>query len=240
MSWMLGVGLGLLRGGPLGAIVGGVVQHFITKKFQKSLKRNLSAVQDEAGFVTCLVASLSYVCMGRGSISPGQARVIHKFFARNLNYDGEGLKYINEIIRQSKRINPDVSYLAENYKKATGGNYILLLLALAYQTSLVDGALVNQVQDRINALANGLEVDPAEHNRVRAKYSLEALKTPYHILEISSSASDDEIRKAYRLKASEFHPDRVAHLGQDQVEMAHLMFLEVQAAYRELERIRGF
>ena len=128
---------------------------------------------------------------------------------------------------------------AENYKKATGGNYTLLLLALAYQTALVDGVSIFQVQERINTLAKDLGVDPDDHNQIRAKYSLEALKTPYHVLEIPPSASDDIIKKAYRQKASEFHPDRVAHLGQDQVEAAHLIFLEVQAAYRELEQVRG-
>ena len=240
MPWMLGAGLGLLRGGPLGSVVGGVVQHFMTKIFQKSLKRNLSAIRDEGGFVTCLVAALTHVCMGKGMVSINQTKVIYKFFAKNLGYNGEGLKYINEIIKEAKQINPDILYLTENYKKSTAGNYILLLLALAYQIALVDEGLIANVQERINFLANSLGVDPEDHNRIRAKFSLDALKTPYCILGISSSVSDEEIKTAYRQKVSEFHPDRVAHLGQDQEEAAHLMFLEVQAAFEELERVRGF
>tara|TARA_B100000686_G_scaffold324974_1_gene381191 strand:- start:1949 stop:2671 length:723 start_codon:yes stop_codon:yes gene_type:complete len=239
MSWFLGAGLGFLRGGPLGALIGGAAQHFLTKNFQKEIRRNLSAVKDEGGFVVCLVSALTHICMGRDDITLCQTRVIHKFFARNLNYDGHGFKYIQEIINESKRINPDLAYLAENYKKSTDGNYVLLLLALAYQVALVEGALDLDVQSRINSLAEELAVDPEEHNRIRAKYCLEALRTPYTVLEVLPTATNAEIKKSYRLKASEFHPDRVAHLGQERVEEAHLRFLEVQTAYRELEKIRG-
>lgn len=239
MSWLLGAGLGFLRGGPLGAAIGGAVQHFLTKKLKTGIKRNLSAVNNEGVFVTCLVSALTYVCLGRNEITSSQVKVIYKFFARNLNYDGKGFQYINEIIDESKRVNPEINWLAENYKKTTNGNYVLLLLALAYQVALVEGTLNSDIQSRINSLAKELSVDPEEHNRIRAKFSLKALKTPYTVLGVSFSATNDEIKKAYRIKASEFHPDRAVHLGQDRVEEAHLMFLEVQGAYRELELIRG-
>ena len=241
MSWLLGAGLGFLRGGPFGAVIGGTVQHLLTKSLQKKIKRNLSAVKNEGAFVSCLVAALTHVCMARGgAVTSAQVRVLYKFFTKNLNYNGQGLKYINEIISESMKINPDVSYLAEIYKKSTGENYVLLLLALSYQIALVEGPLDSDIQSRINSLAKELSVDPVEHNRIRAKYSLEALKTPYTVLGVRTDSTNDEIKKAYRNKASEFHPDRVVHLGQNKVEEAHLMFLEVQNAYSELERIRGF
>ena len=34
MSWWLGAGLGFLRGGPFGALVGGVAEHFLGKKIR--------------------------------------------------------------------------------------------------------------------------------------------------------------------------------------------------------------
>ena len=74
---------------------------------------------------------------------------------------------------------------------------------------------------------------------IRVKKSLEAFKTPYHILEMSSDASNEEVKKAYRSLIRVCHPDRVAHEGEEAVEAAHLKFLEVQAAYQELEIIRG-
>jgi len=236
----MGAGLGWLRGGPFGAVVGGAAQHFLTRKFKKNIRKNLSGIVDEACFVTCLTALLTQVCKAKGAISPEEARIIHTFFAKNLDYRGDNLKYINKIISETQKINPDLAALAEAYKKSTGANYCLLLLALSYQISLVENSLTPAVQERINSLAALLGVAPQDHNRVRGKYSLAALRTPYDVLAVDPAATDDEIKKAYRKMANRFHPDKVMHLGGDHVEDAHLKFLEIQTAYRELEKLRGF
>ena len=38
-------------------------------------------------------------------------------------------------------------------------------------------------------------------------------KSPYTVLGVPSTASDEEITQAYRQMAKQYHPDRVAHLG---------------------------
>lgn len=50
----------------------------------------------------------------------------------------------------------------------------------------------------------------------------------YRILGLRQGASDDEIRKAYRLKALEYHPDR------NHSENAHNMFVAITEAYQYL------
>ncbi len=62
---------------------------------------------------------------------------------------------------------------------------------------------------------------------------------PYTILEIPTSATLEEIKKAYRRQANRYHPDKVAHLGQDLQELAGKRFHEIQWAYEELLRLKG-
>ncbi len=62
---------------------------------------------------------------------------------------------------------------------------------------------------------------------------------PYRILEISPEAGPDEIKQAYRRQANRYHPDKVAHLGQEFQELAREKFHEIQWAYEELMRRRG-
>ena len=95
------------------------------------------------------------------------------------------------------------------------------------------------MESLLKKIALQLDITYAQHNSIRVKYSLEAFKTPYHILEISSDASNQEVKKAYRSLIRVCHPDRFANEGKEAVEAAHLKFLEIQAAYKELESVRG-
>ena len=58
---------------------------------------------------------------------------------------------------------------------------------------------------------------------------------PYAILEIDRSASNDAIKAAYRARMGEYHPDKVAHLGEALQEVAHEKSQEIQRAYQLLK-----
>ncbi|MBJ22696.1 MAG: DnaJ domain-containing protein [bacterium] len=57
---------------------------------------------------------------------------------------------------------------------------------------------------------------------------------PYEILGVARSASSDAIRDAYRSRMREYHPDKVAHLGEELRALAHEKSQQIQRAYRQL------
>ena len=59
---------------------------------------------------------------------------------------------------------------------------------------------------------------------------------PYQILGIDSSASGEEIRTAYKARMHEYHPDKVAHLGEELQKVAHRKAVEIQQAYEQLRK----
>ena len=59
---------------------------------------------------------------------------------------------------------------------------------------------------------------------------------PYEILGIPSSASSETIQAAYKARMSEYHPDKVSHLGEELQELAHRKALEIQQAYQQLRK----
>jgi DnaJ like chaperone protein len=60
----------------------------------------------------------------------------------------------------------------------------------------------------------------------------------YKILEIEPTASNEELKKAYRRMAMKFHPDKVSHLGDDFQKAAKDKFQMVNQAYENIKKER--
>lgn len=62
-------------------------------------------------------------------------------------------------------------------------------------------------------------------------------KDPYKVLGVDPSASDDEIKKAYRKLARKYHPDKYA--DSDLKELAEEKMKEINYAYEQIQQMRS-
>ena len=62
-----------------------------------------------------------------------------------------------------------------------------------------------------------------------------ASKDPYVVLGVSRGSSSEEIRAAYRELAGLYHPDKVAHLGEEFQQLAEKRFKAIQEAYQTIQ-----
>lgn len=63
-------------------------------------------------------------------------------------------------------------------------------------------------------------------------------KDPYSVLGLDDSASNEEIKKAYRRLAMKYHPDRVETMGDEVRKNAESQFREINEAYEKLKLLR--
>ena len=182
MSWLLGEGFGLLRGGPMGALFGGLTQYFVTKKLRTKVRQSLPGVSHEGTFVTCIIVAMTKIAMVKGYVTAKDVESIYKFFSKNLKYSTDDLESVNHVIRETCKVNPDWAPVMERYKASAQSHYRLLLLTLTYQMALLDNSLTREAQDTINELAQLLGLSFEEHGGIRRKYSLDDLVYRFQIV----------------------------------------------------------
>lgn len=239
MSWLFGAGLGWFVGGPLGAIVGGAIQHALSNSKFKELELNSSATNPEMIFVSNLVAVMTKICMADGHISAEERKVIHDFFSRSLNYGGEELRFIDAMINETERLNPDLTQVALAFDKFANHEQRLILLDLAYNIASADHVICDGEQKAINELVSALKLSREEHERIKGRHAKAKDSGHYAVLGIEPTTSNEDLKKAYRQLATQYHPDKVSHLGDELVAFANSKFQEINDSYQAVKKERG-
>ena len=89
----------------------------------------------------------------------------------------------------------------------------------------------------IEQIAHYLGLTEKDYESLKAMHYKDS-ESAYKILEIEKSASDDEVKKAYRRMAMKYHPDKVRELGEQHQKAANEKFLKVQEAYEQIKKER--
>jgi DnaJ like chaperone protein len=108
------------------------------------------------------------------------------------------------------------------------------LFSIAKSDGHVDDSEVKCIEE----LANKLGIPALEFDSVKNMFYRNP-DSDYKILGVEASASDEEVKKAYRKMAITFHPDKVAQLGPEYEKGAKEKFQQIQDAYENIKKKRG-
>lgn len=255
VKWILG-GLGFVLSGPIGAILGAILGGMVDKgvSMLSSDSAGNGRSDDSSGRAGQTTSSRRRVTVGDIRVSilvliacvmKADGRLLkseleHVKAYLRANYDEEGSLAALQLLKQllEKNIDPvSVSrQIADNVNYSTRLEIVHMLLDLAN----ADGDFDPREQGVIEQIALNLYITTADYNSLAALY--QKAKDPnwaYTVLEIEPTATDDEVKKAYRRMALKYHPDKVTGAGEEVVKKATEKFRAAGEAYEAIKSARG-
>jgi len=117
-------------------------------------------------------------------------------------------------------------------------SYRLEMLHFLFGIASADGSVSDKEIQVIERIRSNMRITDSDFQSIQAMFISQS-DSAYKILEIDTTASEDDIKKAYRRMAMKYHPDKVAHLGEDFKKVANEKFRKVQDAYDQIKKERG-
>ena len=114
----------------------------------------------------------------------------------------------------------------------------LQLVHFLFGIAKADGIVTESEVNSIKTISGYLYINNHDFESIKAMF-YDSSDSAYKILEIEKSASDDELKKAYRKMVKKYHPDKLRHLGEEHIKGAEEKFRQVQKAYEHIQKERG-
>ena len=115
----------------------------------------------------------------------------------------------------------------------------LELIHILFELSQADGKIHPEEIRVIKTICRYLNVNINDFNSIQAMFVRDTL-SDYKILGINKTATDNDIKKAFRAMATKYHPDKVGHLGDELRVLAEEKFKAVNDAYQNIKKERSF
>ncbi|MEZ4722050.1 MAG: TerB family tellurite resistance protein [Flavobacteriales bacterium] len=141
----------------------------------------------------------------------------------------ELLKVLRDVLQRDINVIPVCRQITRHMSHSQRLELVHFLLGIAK----ADGHFHPSEAQILSRIAGYLNVNSADFRSMTAMYDVDNDRY-YRILEIDKSASQEEIKSAYRKMAKKYHPDRLGNVGEDVKASAAEKFLKVQEAYEKL------
>ncbi|MCB8963984.1 MAG: TerB family tellurite resistance protein [Bacteroidales bacterium] len=231
-KWISG-GLGWVLFGPLGGVlgfaIGSIFDSVETKVYTGESSRN--------GFLVSLLVLASAIMKADGKVLKSELDYIKAYFLKNFGVDAarESMILLRDILKQSVPLKDVCVQIKDNVDYHSR----LQLLHFLFGIAQADGVISAEELRLLSDIAGYMSLTTADFESIKAMFIPNTDKY-YTILEVAPTATNEEIKKAYRQMAVKYHPDKVGHLGEDVRLAAEQKFKMVNEAYEKIKKERGF
>jgi DnaJ like chaperone protein len=253
MSWFgkLAFGaVGLMLGGPLGAIAGAALGHILIDKQSGLVRRGYSteqpdfvgAEQAQASYFISLFSILGKLSKVDGVISRDEIAVVQNFI-HGLPMDEAQKEFARRVFREAKDSPYAIEDFAAELYRAVGMQPAVLesFFSLLFHVAAADGTLHPAEEAALKSIKNIFRISDSRYEDIKAVY-LKDVDKYYKILNCTPACSNEEIKANYKKLVKDFHPDKIIAKGlpEEFVEFASDRFREIQESYEKIRKERHF
>lgn len=239
----IGGALGWALGGPIGALFGFAVGSMFdvterspevrdpNRQYQ-SYRRNTT--HDD--FAMSLLALSAAVMKADGKSTKSELNYVKSFFTQQFGAakSKEAMRLLRDLLKRDIPVREVCSQIRYNMEHPLR----LQLLHYLFNIAKADGNVSQNEITLIQQISNYLGISSIDYKSIEGMFYSD-VSHAYAVLEVSQSASDKEIKTAYRKMAKKHHPDKVSHLGEEFKVAAREKFIKVKEAYDKIKKERG-
>ena len=232
-KWIAG-GLGWAFFGPIGGLLGFVLGSFIEPGV--TLQKSRLGATTTGDFALSLMVLVATVMKADGKVVKAELDYVKKYFTQAFGEStaAEAIMLLRDLLKQ----NIDLREVTLQMSRRLDYPSKLQMLHFLFGISMSDGHANAHEIGVIQIISGYLGITSTDYESIKAMF-ISSTVASYKILEIESTATDEEVKKAYRKIAVKYHPDKVAYLGEDFRKIAHEKFQKVNDAYEKIKKERG-
>lgn len=257
MSWWgkaIGSGVGFMMGGPLGAIIGATFGHRIDQGLGGASRLNIGDTErTQAAFFSATFSLMGYLAKADGKVSASEISMVEQVMS-NMRLLPEQRKAAIALFNQGKQDDFPIADILDQFRRECHrrSNLLQMFLEILISTALADGVLHPAEKKALYYMAQQLGFNAAyvdqlinmvgaqQHYADDSHQASASIDDAYMVLGIDASATDAEMKRAYRRLMSQHHPDKLVSKGlpEEMIRLATKKTQEINAAYKQIKQSR--
>ena len=242
----LGAGLGFTLGGPIGAAIGFAVGSFVDGFSEDDFKqeqidynrdRSTDNSNTQSGdFEMSLLVLASIVIKSDGKIDQRELAFVRSQFLSMYGKEraNNAFKLFKGIVKKDISARQVCIQIREHMSHASRLQLIHFLFGIAKADDFVTE---NEVEE-IRKIAGYLNISHNDYESIKAMF-YDASDNAYKILEIEKTATNSEIKSAYRKMVKKYHPDKLQDIGAEHLQGAKDKFQSIPNDYEKIKKERN-
>ncbi len=224
-------------GGPIGALFGFFIGSVVDGAGSLTMQRQEPGNRTTSGsYVMSLLVLIAATMKADGKVMRSELDYVKNFL--NQNFGEETAAEASVMLRDLLNQNIPLSDVCRQIEQNMNYSARLQLLHFLYGIAGADTAVSAAEQSVIASIGKQMGITDNDLESIKAMF-IRNTDYAYTILEIEQSATDEEVKKAYRRMAMKYHPDKIAHLGEEFQKAAQDKFRMVNEAYEAIKKERG-